>query len=273
MLPANGGVGGQVKSEESAGGNGDGNFGEAGGEISKACVFRDGTADAGATSVVAGAGDVSDRGNATAESLSASVLGRTSGGDGHIASRECLQRVHAVCGAHGSAVGTATEQSFSGCGREVLDRIKGLTVALQEIRADLEARSLEREQMPIFRALFAIVWFLVKIIDSRDVGEGQSDQNVILQRVADSLCQLLQYHGIEMFRSKPGDPFDVGTMRLLSSVPANPKSALLVEESCRPGFRLGQRVLECELVKVKPAEGAPENPSADHHILREHLMT
>ncbi|MCY2953948.1 MAG: hypothetical protein NTU53_18555 [Planctomycetota bacterium] len=218
----------------------------------------DGSIDAGAISVVAGPADVT---NTAAEPLIASDQDKKSGPEGPRASAQCNQCAYTGL-QHGSEYGP-----------EVLERIKGLTIGFQELRRDLEARSLERELLPIFRPLFGIVWFLVKTMDERDVGEGPSDDQVILQGVADSLRQLLQFHGIEMFRAKPGDPFDVAAMRFLSSPPANPKSALLVEESCRPGFRLGQRVLECELVKVKLAEGGPENPSADHHILREHVLT
>jgi len=241
-----------------SGGIGDGDPGQTGGETTKAGLGDDRSIDADAISVVAGAADGA---NTAAETLSASDHGKESGPEGPGASAQCNQCTH-TGPRHGSEYGP-----------EVLERIKGLTIGFQDLRRDLEARSLERELLPIFRPLFGIVWFLVKTMDERDVGEAPSGDRVILQGVADSLRQLLQFHGIEMFRAKPGDPFDVATMRFLSSAPANPKSAFVVEESCRPGFRLGQRVLECELVKVKLAEGGPEHPSADHHILREHVLT
>jgi len=148
-------------------------------------------------------------------------------------------------------------------GTEVGERIKALTIAVQEIRSDLEARSSERELMPIFRHLIGILWNCWDFLHGRLASEPQTGARVALEGVMEDLRGLLQFHGFEFLCSPHRALFDPVTMRVPAGLPAGVSASALVVANCRrPGFRSGQRVLECELVDVMPAAAGPEKPVA-----------
>ena len=142
---------------------------------------------------------------------------------------------------------------------EITQRLQGLTVAVQELRRDLDSHSLEREQMPIFRQQMNIVqtcWGLLDVLTPQERGSGGW---AALEGMMKSLCGLLQFQGVEILHSSPSAVFDLATMRCPGGMPAGASAASLLVARCRrPGFRLGQRILDYEQVDVMPASAGPE---------------
>jgi len=102
---------------------------------------------------------------------------------------------------------------------------------------------------PMIRSIFPLFDLVEDAYPAEDKGKNADPGTKLITAMGSEAIEFLAQYGIEPFRHEAGDKFDEKTMQPIKIVEAKGEEQdYKIKESCKSGFKWGQRVLRAEPV-------------------------